>query len=108
MLGVVDAAHFSFVELVPGTRARFHRVSADRSRVVCTGEILPADALALTAEAPVVEAVVDGETITVWLDQVPVLTCELDLEALTRGLVGVGVIGDTGSAIRLDSLAVAR
>lgn len=108
LLGVVDAGHFSFVELQPGQPARFHRVSPDYSRVVCTGQPLADGALTLGTEAPVLEATVEDLVITVWLDSQVVLECSLDQEALTRGMVGIGVIGDTTAAVRLDSLSVGR
>ena len=108
ILGAEDAAHYSYIELRPGGDVRLHRVTPTSVRTICSGTTLSDTAVQIADETPVVEVVVAEDTITVWLDSTTVLECALDLEALTRGMVGIGVLGGSGAALRLDSLAVGR
>jgi hypothetical protein len=110
LLGMTSAGDYLAVTLVPGQVVRATVVAkAAPGAIVCEGSAeVPEGALAAPAGAGLHSVQVErrGTSLRVALEGTTLLTC--DGAPVTRGAVGLGVVGPAGSGLRVASVAASR
>jgi hypothetical protein len=109
LLGFTDAASYTAVVLLPGQAVTVFTVRDGVASPIdeCDGQVVSADQLRPGAGAAEIDIAVQLDSIEASIDGASVLSC-VGIEALQRGYVGVGVIGDENAELRVDSMLVSR
>jgi hypothetical protein len=108
LLAFRGAADYAFVELRPGAPARLLRVDGGgQPDARCAGAAVDPAAIDATAVTPALSVTVGDGRLVVELEGTALLACELDAP-LPAGLVGIGVLGGDGAAVRIEQIAALR
>jgi hypothetical protein len=110
LFGFAGADRHVSVVFIAGQPATVYRVDQGTPRVIerCTAEvILAGDLVPPGDEATDVELEFEPTSLRARIGEREVLRCT-GLEPLPAGLVGVGVVGQSGTALRIDYLSASR
>lgn len=109
LIGFVDAASYTAAVFLPGQAVTVFAVSGGVASPVdeCAGEVIVANDLRPGSGATEIEMNVQLDSIEATIAGASVLSCA-GMDALARGNIGVGVIGDESAELRVDSLLVSR
>lgn len=112
LMGFRDAGTYMTAVLIPGQPATVYRVESGVPGVVdgCEGKVIQSEDIAPPDAASVAELGldIDPDSLTVRIGASQVLACPAMAEPVPRGLVGVGVVGAPGAAVRLDFVSASR
>lgn len=108
LLAFRDASHLHAAVLVPGEPAALWQLEgADVRQLPCARQAVVPPGLWAGTDTHSTELGVRGGRLVVLAGGTELLRCA-EPPGLAPGLVGVGVVGDAGTTLRLDSLAASR
>ncbi len=108
LVGFESFLEYQFVALRGEAAAELFRVrNGTRERTGCTGDVVDSEAIAADDPMPRFKMIVSEDRLIVTVDEVELLDCDL-MDAIPRGLVGVGVLGDSAAEIVVEQVFARR